>query len=111
MLSKILMIIFLQINSLQGLDITPFEKAFFNLTYRNVGERTFFDRYGSFGTAGEDVILENYTVLDFMTNYKLLGDTVTIFGAVTNILNEDYDDIFGYSTRGRNYKVGVRLAF
>jgi len=94
-----------------GLDITPFEKAFFNLTYRNVGERTIFDRYGSFGTAGEDVILENYTVLDFMTNYKLLGDTVTIFGAVTNILNEDYDDIFGYSTRGRNYKVGVRLAF
>ena len=94
-----------------GLDITPFEKAFFNLTYRNVGERTIFDRYGSFGTAGEDVILENYTVLDFMTNYKLLGDTVTIFGAVTNILSEDYDDIFGYSTRGRNYKVGVRLAF
>jgi vitamin B12 transporter len=94
-----------------GLDITPFEKAFFNLTYRNVGERTIFDRYGSFGTAGEDVILENYTVLDFMTNYKLLGDTVTIFGAVTNILNEDYNDIFGYSTRGRNYKVGVRLAF
>jgi vitamin B12 transporter len=94
-----------------GLDFTPFEKAFFNLTYRNVGERTIFDRYGSFGTAGEDVILENYTVLDFMTNYKLLGDTVTIFGAVTNILNEDYNDIFGYSTRGRNYKVGLRLSF
>jgi vitamin B12 transporter len=94
-----------------GLDFTPFEKAFFNLTYRHVGERTIFDRYGSFGTAGEDVILENYTVLDFMTNYKLLGDTVTIFGAVTNILNEDYNDIFGYSTRGRNYKVGLRLSF
>ena len=46
-----------------------------------------------------------------MTNYKLLGDTVTIFGAVTNILNEDYNDIFGYSTRGRNYKVGLRLSF
>ncbi|PQJ81799.1 TonB-dependent receptor plug domain-containing protein [Polaribacter glomeratus] len=94
-----------------GLDFTPFKNTFFNLTYRNVGERTIFDRYGSFGTAGEDVILEDYTVLDFMTNYKLLGDTVTIFAAVTNILNEDYDDIFGYSTRGRNYKVGVRLSF
>ncbi|QNM86483.1 TonB-dependent receptor [Polaribacter pectinis] len=94
-----------------GLDITPFKKAFFNFTYRNVSERTIFDRYGSFGTAGEDVILESYQVLDFMTNYKLLGETVTIFGAVTNILNEDYDDILGYSTRGRNYKVGVRLQF
>ncbi|WP_299061121.1 TonB-dependent receptor [uncultured Polaribacter sp.] len=94
-----------------GLDVTPFENAFFNFTYRNVGERTIFDRYGSFGTAGQDVVLENYQVLDFMTNYKVLGDTVTFFAAVTNLLNEDYDDVFGYSTRGRNYKLGVRLQF
>ena len=94
-----------------GLDITPFSNTFFNFTYRNVGERSIFDRYGSFGTLGEDVILPNYQVLDFMTNYKLLGDTVTFFGAVTNILNEDYDDILGFSTRGRNYKLGVRLQF
>ncbi|AQS92953.1 hypothetical protein BXQ17_02200 [Polaribacter sp. BM10] len=94
-----------------GLDITPFENAFFNFTYRNVGERTIFDRYGSFGIAGQDVVLENYQVLDFMTNYKVLGDTVTFFAAVTNLLNEDYDDVFGYATRGRNYKLGVRLQF
>ncbi len=94
-----------------GLDVTPFENAFFNFTYRKVGERTIFDRYGSFGIAGQDVVLENYQVLDFMTNYKVLGDTVTFFAAVTNLLNEDYDDVFGYSTRGRNYKLGVRLQF
>tara|TARA_B110000858_G_scaffold35251_1_gene39474 strand:+ start:1574 stop:3520 length:1947 start_codon:yes stop_codon:yes gene_type:complete len=94
-----------------GIDITPFENAFLNFTYRNVGERTIFDRYGSFGTAGDDVILEEYQVLDFMANYKVLEDTVTFFIAATNLLNEDYDDIFGYETRGRNYKVGVRLQF
>ena len=37
-----------------GIDITPFENAFLNVTYRNVGERTIFDRYGSFGTAGDE---------------------------------------------------------
>ena len=94
-----------------GLDITPFKNAFFNFSYRNVGERTFFDRYGSFGNAGEDVILEKYQVLDFMANYKMLNDTVTVFTAFTNLLNEDYNDILGYSTRGRNYKVGIRLQF
>jgi vitamin B12 transporter len=94
-----------------GIDITPFENAFLNFTYRNVGERTIFDRYGSFGTAGDDVILEEYQVLDFMANYKVLEDTVTFFIAATNLLNEDYDDIFGYETRGRNYKVGIRLQF
>ena len=94
-----------------GIDITPFENAFLNFTYRNVGERTIFDRYGSFGTAGENVVLEDYQVLDFMANYKVLEDTVTFFVAATNLLNEDYDDIFGYETRGRNYKVGIRLQF
>ena len=94
-----------------GLDVTPFKNLFFNVTYRNVGERTLFDRYGSFGVAGEDFILESYQVLDFMTNYKVLGDTVTFFAALTNILDEDYDDVLGYATRGRNYKVGVRLQF
>ncbi|MDB4199399.1 TonB-dependent receptor, partial [Polaribacter sp.] len=94
-----------------GIDITPFENAFLNFTYRNVGERTIFDRYGSFGTAGDDVVLEEYQVLDFMANYAVLEDTVTFFVAATNLLNEDYDDIFGYETRGRNYKVGIRLQF
>ena len=94
-----------------GIDITPFENAFLNFTYRNVGKRTIFDRYGSFGTAGDDVVLEEYQVLDFMANYAVLEDTVTFFVAATNLLNEDYDDIFGYETRGRNYKVGIRLQF
>ena len=94
-----------------GLDITALDNAFFNFTYRNVGERTYFDRYGSFGNFGADVILPSYQVLDFAANYKLLDETVTFFGAVTNLLNEDYDDILGYSTRGRNFKVGVRLQF
>jgi vitamin B12 transporter len=94
-----------------GLDITPFDKAFFNITYRNIGERTIFDRYGSFGTAGEDIILESYQVLDFMANYKLLDNKLTVFAGITNLLDEDYDDIYGYSTRGRNYKLGVRFQF
>ncbi|ARV05544.1 hypothetical protein BTO04_02005 [Polaribacter sp. SA4-10] len=94
-----------------GIDITAVKNAFFNLTYRNVSERTIYDRYGSFGTAGLDVVLPSYQVLDVSANYKLLDETVTIFGAVTNILDEDYDDVLGYATRGRNYKVGVRLQF
>ena len=88
-----------------------FKNSFYSLTYRNVGARTIFDRYGSFGTAGMDVILPNYQVFDFMTNYKLLDDTVTFFVAITNVFDEDYDDILGFSTRGRNYNIGVRLQF
>jgi len=93
------------------LEVKPSEQSFFSFTYRNVGDRTIFDRYGSFGTAGSDVVLPKYQVMDFMTNYKLLEDTVTVFAAVTNVFNEDYDDILGFSTRGRNYKIGIRFQF
>ena len=39
------------------LEVKPSEQSFFSFTYRNVGDRTIFDRYGSFGTAGSDVSL------------------------------------------------------
>ena len=36
---------------------------------------------------------------------------VTFFGSVSNLLNEDYEETLGYSTRGRNFKLGSRLQF
>ena len=93
------------------LEVIPSEKSFFSISYRNVGDRTIFDRYGSFGIAGTDVILPKYQVIDFMTNYKLLEETLTFFAAVTNVFDENYDDILGFSTRGRNYKIGLRFQF
>lgn len=94
-----------------GVDYQATKKWGIHALYKNVGERTIFDRFGSFGTAGEDVFLEAYQVVDVLTNYTLLNETVTFFGGVTNLLNENYDDILGFSTRGRNYKIGVRLQF
>ena len=80
------------------------------MVYKNVGERTarFFDN-NTFTTV--ETTLPNYSLLDLNANYKLLNETVTFFSAVSNLFNEDYEDILGYSTLGRNYKIGVRLFF
>ena len=77
--------------------------------YKNVGERTLFDAFGSFGPAGEDVILESYSLLDINANYKVLDGKVTFFGSVTNIFNEDYEETVGFNTRGRNFRLGIRV--
>ena len=45
-----------------------------------------------------------------MTNYKFLEDTL-LFCCRYKCFNEDYDDILGFSTRGRNYKIGIRFQF
>lgn len=93
-----------------GLNITPSENLSLALAYKNVGERTYFDQYGSFGNAGETVVLPSYNLFDINTNYQLTKK-ITVFGSVTNLFNEDYEETLGYNTRGRNYKLGLRLQF
>lgn len=84
------------------------KNTFVSLVYRNIGERLarYFDAT-TFMTVSQ--ALPSYQLIDFNINHKLLEGRLTLFGAVTNLFNEDYEDILGYSTRGRNYKLGLRL--
>ena len=55
--------------------------------------------------------LPSYRLVDIFFNHKIINERLTIFMSVTNIFNEDYQEIAGFSTRGRNYKVGLNLKF
>jgi vitamin B12 transporter len=93
-----------------NVEYYPTQNTFVSLMYKNVGNR-FARYYDSVTFSTVETNLPKYNLLDLNANYKLLDDTVTFFASVTNILDEDYDDILGFSTRGRNYKVGVKLQF
>ncbi|SNR16200.1 TonB-dependent receptor plug domain-containing protein [Tenacibaculum jejuense] len=84
-----------------AVDYKPFAKTNTSLSYKFVDETT------DFGNA----FLDSYSVLDFFVNHTLYKDKVTLFGSVTNILNEDYQEIAGFSTRGRNINVGLKIRF
>ena len=89
----------------------PVKNLAISTMFKNVGERSLFDAYGSFGEAGKDVILPSYSVLDMNVNYKVLEGKVLLFGSITNLLNEDYEETIGFNTRGRNFKMGIRIQF
>lgn len=91
-------------------EVKPLERTFVSLNYKNVGERKYFDQYGSFGTAGEDVVMDSYSLVDFNVNHHL-GEHAVLFASLHNIFNEDYEDVLGFSTRGRNFRVGLKLNF
>ncbi|TDQ25485.1 TonB-dependent receptor plug domain-containing protein [Tenacibaculum caenipelagi] len=79
-------------------NISP--KTFVGATYRYTSERE---------TFGD--VLSSYDVVDLFVNHKILKDKVTLFGNVTNLLNENFQDVSGYTARGRNYKLGLRIQF
>ena len=91
--------------------VNPIKNLAISTMFKNVGKRSFFDAFGSFGEAGKDVILPSYSLLDMNVNYKVLEGKVLFFGSITNLLNEEYEETIGFNTRGRNFKMGIRIQF
>ena len=80
-------------------DYNLFPQTFTSLSYR------FVDETKDFG----NVDLASYSLVDFFINHSLLENKVTFYGSVTNIFNEDFQEITGFTTRGRNYNLGLRI--
>jgi vitamin B12 transporter len=93
-----------------SLDYQPMPRAFFNLNYQYVDKRTdaFFDG-GSYATTA--VVLDSYQLFNAIAKYDLIKNRMSVFAAVNNILNEEFVETVGYSTRGRNFKIGLNISF
>ena len=66
--------------------------------------------YNSTTFMSEDVTLKSYSLFDLYISRKIAKDKMTIFANVTNMLNEDYQELYRYSTKGRNINVGFSLS-
>lgn len=87
-----------------------FKRGTFGINYQYVDQRSdsFYDM-NIFAT--QAVTLPSYQLVNSNVSYELLPHRLQIFGAVTNILNDDFQEVIGYNTRGRNYKVGLNFMF
>lgn len=84
-----------------------FIKGNYNLTkntYTSLSYR-WVDETKDFGNS----ILEAYSLFDFFINHSVLQNKVTFYGSVTNILNENFQEIAGFTARGRNYNLGIKI--
>lgn len=86
------------------------KKTSFNLAFQYVSSRndTYFDNvtYNS-----ESAILNSYTLINSNLRHELIKDRFQIFAAVTNLFNENFQESIGYTTRGRNFKLGFNFLF
>jgi len=67
--------------------------------------------YNNTTFTNEDVTLKSYSLLDFYMSHYLIKDRMTLFTNITNIFNTDYQELFGYTTKGRNINIGFSLSF
>ncbi|MFM2231144.1 MAG: Vitamin transporter BtuB [Bacteroidota bacterium] len=92
-----------------GIDIQPASRWFVNVNYQYTdGRRDLFFDGATFATV--PVQLSSYALLNGLVKYELLKNQLTLFASATNILNEDFTENVGYSTRGRNFRIGLNLS-
>ncbi|MFY7742137.1 MAG: TonB-dependent receptor plug domain-containing protein [Flavobacterium sp.] len=93
-----------------ALDYQMNARTFASINYQYVdGRRDAFFDGGTFAVT--NVFLGSYQLLNGMLKYEVLKNRMSIFGALNNILNEEFVETVGYNTRGRNVKIGMNLQF
>ena len=96
-----------KVNANIGYQIS--EKSFIGASYQYNSERedSFFNP-NTFET--ENVTLESYGLLDITASHRI-STNLKIFANVSNLMNEEYEEIYRFQTRGRNLRFGFTLDF
>ncbi|WP_073177073.1 TonB-dependent receptor plug domain-containing protein [Flagellimonas flava] len=75
-----------------------------SLTYAYTGQRVDTDF-----TTFSDVSLEAFSLVGLYVEHQLIPQKLKIFLNGTNLLNEDFVEVIGFTTRGRNISAGFNL--
>ncbi len=91
-------------------DVDFTKKIHWNAQYQYVAARNdaFFDS-NTFETI--KTTLGSYQLINTNFSIDVLPNRLSIFAAVTNILDKDFYENIGYSVRGRNFKLGLNFKF
>ncbi|MFK5959152.1 MAG: TonB-dependent receptor [Lutibacter sp.] len=88
-------------------ETNSIKNTYVSVRFKNISETTYFDQWGT----GEDIIIDGYNLVDLYASYTILKDRFSIFAQLNNIFNEDYVETIGYTTKGRNFKIGLDFTF
>ncbi len=82
------------------------DRTYASVTYALIGERWDTD-FNTF----TDVTLESYSLLGVYISQEILPKRLKVYLDGFNLLNTTYTEVLGFSSRGRNISLGMRLTF
>lgn len=89
------------------IETNSLKNSYLSVRFKNISKRTYFDQWGT----GENINLKAYSLIDLFASHNLIKDRVSLFVQANNIFNESYVETIGYTTKGRNFKVGLNFKF
>ena len=78
-----------------------------NASYNGEQDDLFFPPFPEPSTT---VILDDYWLVDVAVSWSIT-DSVDLYGRAANLLDESYEDVFGFATPGRTVTGGLRFRF
>ncbi len=88
-----------KVNATAGFTLCP--TTFVSVNYQYVDDRL---------DSGV-ILMDSFSTFDAYISHSILKNKMKLFANVSNIFNEDYVELVGYTTRGRNVRVGFSLVF
>lgn len=80
----------------------------FSLNLKLFGERK--DIYFDLSTfENKSTSLKGYALLDVHGQYSFMKNRLSVFTDLRNVLNQNYEEVYGYSTMGFNFTMGLGL--
>lgn len=82
------------------------KKTFASISYQYIDDRLDTD-FSIF----ENKTLDSFSLVDVFFSRQLIQNRLNMSISVSNILDEEYTEVIGFTTKGRNYKLGFKLNF
>lgn len=89
-----------------GVQYSFSPKTSMGATYQFTGQRLDTD-FSTF----QNEMLSAFSMVNLNLSHTVIKNRLQLFAFVDNVLNEDYSEIIGFITRGRNGRLGFRLQF
>ncbi len=92
-----------------GWTIRPLPNTQVTATYRHTGNRTILYFDDSF--KANEINLQAYDLINLSASHEFLKKKCMVYGSINNLLGESFVGVYGFTTQGRNFIVGVKYNF